>query len=288
MSTILWHPHQGLWNTRLLRTIRVWLPIAILRKAVVVAIVLLDTCLLFFRALARRTAAVGIKRLFVKPNIPSGIGIVYFDLGTHRSAEELELMIDVVLPKLGAAFTAYGFEASTESVKVVQSKFDMRNDVTVIHAALCYNVPPEGKVRLYKDDSEGIGDSLYRKGADYIEVDAMRLSSWIQENGIDLQENLCLLRMNIEGAEYDVIRDLVESGQADRIDGYYGMWDDLSKIDPVRDSEFREYLAKHAINSFTFNKRDLKVPLRSNIIAYDIETSVLRALGGAKTLDRDA
>ena len=38
--------------------------------------------------------------------------------------------------------------------------------------------------------------------------------------------------------------DLVNSGLAGYIDGYYGMWDDISKIDKQRDDAFRAFLQK--------------------------------------------
>ena len=64
--------------------------------------------------------------------------------------------------------------------------------------------------------------------------------------------------MNIEGAEFDVLQDLVESGLAAHIDGYYGIWDDVSKISVKRDAEFREFLSRNGIRSMTFNGRDVK------------------------------
>jgi hypothetical protein len=99
-------------------------------------------------------------------------------------------------------------------------------------------VPSSGKVTLYKDSGRGSGDSLYRESDSYEEVDATRLSDWLLRRNIILQRGICLLRMNIEGAEYDVIKDLVESGLARNIDGYYGMWDDVFKIDQQRDEAF--------------------------------------------------
>ena len=71
-----------------------------------------------------------------------------------------------------------------------------------------------------------------------------------------------------------MIADLVDGGLASCIDGYFGMWDDLSKIDKRRDNEFRAFLAKHHISPFTFNGRDLEFHFRVRCIEYEIETSV--------------
>jgi hypothetical protein len=81
--------------------------------------------------------------------------------------------------------------------------------------------------------------------------------------------------MNIEGAEVDVISDLVESGLAKYIDGYFGMWDDMSKIDQTRDDEFRGFLTKNHIRPFTFNGRDFEAPaFRMKAIRYDVVTAI--------------
>ena len=131
---------------------------------------------------------------------------------------------------------------------------------------------------LYQDSGRGSGDSLYRRSDSYEEVGATRLSDWLLRRNIILQRGICLLRMNIEGAEYDVIRDLVERGLAQNIDGYYGMWDDVFKIDQQRDEAFRAFLTANRIHPFTFNGRDMRWSWRRRCIEYDINTSVLARL----------
>jgi hypothetical protein len=84
--------------------------------------------------------------------------------------------------------------------------------------------------------------------------------------------------MNIEGAELDVIRDLVESGEAGVVDGWFGMWDYVAKIDPERDRVFRALLADAGISPFTFNGRDFLFRPRLACIEYDIHTSILGAM----------
>ena len=64
---------------------------------------------------------------------------------------------------------------------------------------------------------------------------------------------------------------------ADRVDGYYGMWDDLSKIDPERDAGFRRLLRRAGIHPIAFNDRDLAHPIRVWAIRYDLTTSLAAA-----------
>lgn len=275
---MLWHPHQGLWNGELLRAIRRIVPLSPIYKLIAGLIVLLDTAILILRAVVRRVSRVGATRILSNIRVPHDISILYFDLGTYKEARELALMIDGILPRLCDKFESYGFEASPESFQQAKVKFADRENVNLINKALCYVLPPNGKIKLYKNMKGGSGDSLYRHSEHYQEVEAVRLSCWLSENNIDLQNSICLLRMNIEGAEYDILKDLVESRLAKHIDGYYGMWDDISKIDKQRDGEFRAFLSENQIHPFTFNGRDLKWPIRMRCIEYDINTSVQAGL----------
>jgi FkbM family methyltransferase len=272
---LFWHPHQGLWNKDLLRSVRQIIPSTTVYRRVARTIKLIDTIMLFVRALGRRVSKVGLRKVFSTTTVPYDIPISYFDLGTHREAQELSWMLDKILPRLSTNYKAYGFDASLEFIERAQAKLAGRKNVTFIHRALCYVVPSDGKVKLYRDERDGLGSSIYRSHFNtYEEVEAIRFSSWLLENNFDIKHSICLLRLNIEGAEYDVIRDLVETGLAKHIDGYYGMWDDLSKIDKKHDEEFRVLLDKHQISPFTFNGRDFKSLLRTRCIEYDIKTCV--------------
>lgn len=219
----------------------------------------------------------GLKKIFSKTRVPDDIPVLYFDMGTHREGTELSLMADTILPKICNRFEAYGFEANQESYENVKNKFANKGHVHLFCKALCYSLPGNGKIKLYHN-SNGLGDSLYRQSNSYEEVEAIRFSEWLNKEGIILKNKICLLRMNIEGAEYDVIQDLVESEYAKDIDGYYGMWDDLSKIDRYRDKNFRDCLFKNHIYPFTFNGRDMGKSFRLRCIEYDIETHIQVAL----------
>ncbi|MFB0565321.1 MAG: FkbM family methyltransferase [Candidatus Aminicenantaceae bacterium] len=283
LSSLLWHPHQGLWNWALLGAIRKIVPLSPIYIPIFTLIAYLDSAILFLRALLRRVSQVGFTKIFSKVRIPDDASILYLDLGTHKEGNELALMVERILPRLCKKFESYGFEASRESFDQVKAKFANKKNVDLINKALCYVLPPEGKIKLFKDiKREGVGDSLYKPTEHYEKIEAMRLSDWLRESNIDLQNRICLLRMNIEGSEYDVIKDLVERGLAKHIDGYYGMWDDVSKIDKKRGEEFLAYLEENKIYNFTFNIRDMEWPVRIRCIEYDIGTSVQAGLNRIK------
>jgi FkbM family methyltransferase len=275
---MFWHPHQHLWNAGLVGVIERTIPISAISKPIRGIIMLIDTCFLFARAVARRLSLVGVTRIFAKAKVRGGVRVLYIDVGTHKDGAELALMTDAILPSMCDDFEAFGFEASEESFRQVNKKFLGKPRVSVFHKALCNATPPQGKIRLYHDARGGLGDSLHRPSDSFEDVEAVRLSNWLRERNIVLEDRICLLRMNIEGAEYDVLQDLVEKGLAGHVDGYYGMWDDISKTDIPRDAEFRAFLSRNHVRSFTFNGRDVRLGVRRKCIEYDLNTSVLAGL----------
>lgn len=274
LSWLLWHPHQGFWNWTLVRVVENIVPILPINKLIIKLIRRIDTIILFLRVLTKRVCLLGATSIFKKVLVPDNISVIYIDVGTHKDARELILMVDEILPRMSNNFESYGFEASRESFEQAKEKLNKKNNVNLFNRALCYELPvDDGKIKLYKDSENGIGDSLYGKGGNYEEVEAMRLSDFFSENHIDIENSICFLRMNIEGAEYDVVKDLVDNMFAKHIDGYFGMWDDLSKIDVQHDKQFRDFLSKNQIYSVTFNGRDMGRPLRVKCIEYAVNTS---------------
>jgi FkbM family methyltransferase len=275
---LIWHPEQGLWNWELLRRLRRRLPPRIYSR-VERSIVFLDSCLLYLRAIFRRASALGPWAIFsgLRTNNArlENINVLYVDLGTHAGANELRRMVENIQTRDPAHLRAVGFEATEEVAAAARERLAGVPDVSIVHAAVCRRA--NERVRLYVGDG-GIGNSLYRRLPRSVEVPGIQLSSWLRENGLDSQRNICLLRMNIEGAEVDVIEDLIEAGLCDHIDGYFGMWDDVGKIDPQKGEDFRRTLRQQRISPFTFNMRDARSPLRLRAIEVEIDTCIRRAL----------
>jgi FkbM family methyltransferase len=268
LSWLLWHPHQGLWNWRLVDFIRHacsgWR-----RRMIVGLVIALDTLVLAARVIARRLRTIGLRHLTSVPRVPS---LVYFDVGTHRKAAELDLMVRHILPRLADRFLAYGFEAVQEYAQDARRRFAHEPRVQIVHAAV-YST--SGTVAIQRSGNDGLGASLYRPGAVVEHVPAVPLSQWCEQRRIDLGRTICLLRMNIEGAEMDVIQDLAAHDLLGSIDGYYGMWDDAAKIDPARGLAFQGLLEHHGISPCTFNGRDFCFAPRLRLIEYDVQTSLL-------------
>jgi hypothetical protein len=277
-ARLIWHPQEHLWNWDLFRTIERLVRLRPAYRAIEVGIIAVDTIFLLGLVVARRYSQEGLAGMARKVSVPEGVCIYYFDLGTHSRARELFFMVRRLLPRLGN-FRAFAFEASKSLIDQARAKF-ADDEVTFINAAVCGAPPESGKIKLFLSrEKDGIGNSIYKSELDtFEEVPALQFSTWLKSQGVEVGNNIWLLRMNIEGAEFEVMTDLIDSGYAQFIDGYFGMWDDVSKIDRARDEDFRGLLTKHAISPMTFNERDFLVGLRLRCIAYDLRTSILRGL----------
>lgn len=275
---VLWHPHQGLWNWELTRKLREFIPRERVYKGLYNLIVHIDSFILLTQAVSHRLFSLGITKIFSKAKVPDHLSILYLDLGTHKHGNELKHVINKVLPVVSKNYKAYAFEADTDSFEIVTKEFSAIKNIELINKALVYSVPPSGRIRLFKDKWSGLGNSIYRQATQYDDVACCRLSDFLVDKQLLEDNQIILLRMNIEGAEYDVVKDLVEKNLNHRIDGYFGMWDDVSKIDLERDNEFRKFLRNNQIHTFTFNGRDLPWRLRMKAIDYQLHTRIMVCL----------
>ena len=57
-------------------------------------------------------------------------------------------------------------------------------------------------------------------------------------------------------------------------DGFYGMWDDVGKINQDRDREFRTFLHKQNVHPFPFNGRDMNIESRKNLIKKSLHITI--------------
>jgi FkbM family methyltransferase len=226
--------------------------------------------------------SIGFVYLFVtKLERIRNISIFYFDIGVHKHAQELAFMVNDILPEVAEQYTAYGFEASKKFISVAERKFIGKDNVYLINKALCNSVPPGGKMKLFYKGEDGLGSSIYRSNGnltEYEEVKAVRFSDWLNSSEIVFEKNICIMRMNIEGAEYDVLEDLVHSGYYKCIDGFYGNWDDVTKNHKSIVKKYFDLLETYNISHVTFNGSDFRYPFRLCCIKYDILTSIMLGL----------
>lgn len=259
---LLWHPHQKLWHWDLAARLATLPMGSLLGRGLIHA----DSMILALHVVGRRLRKLGLRSFRGLQSDPVR-PVLYVDCGVHKEGQQIRLMSEWFGSKVALRILA--FEASPRHYPdAARNLADIQN-LDLCHAAL---VGPRWRaptIRLYRTGGNGKGDSIYpERGNEYDEVSVVRLSKLLPAEGT------ILLRMNIEGAELGVIEDLVAAGMQHRIDGFYGMWDDLSKIDWQRDLAFRQLLRKHRVKTTTFNDRDLAHPLRRWAIRLDIDTAL--------------
>lgn len=255
---IFWHPHQRLWNWRAVSICRRLFGSGFIGEAMVVGLIGVDSAVLMARVLARRTRHLyTFLRNRPKSDAPAtGPPVLYIDCGLHRRGEQVLVMQEWFGERYDLQIV--GFEASEEHFRSAAAALSDIPQVRLHQIALVGPDHGDPTIRLYKAGGEGKGDSLFgARGGQFELVPAHRLSEFLEENGYDFGFQPVLLRMNIEGAERFVIDDLVDAGLVQSIDGFYGMWDDLSKIDTEADRRFRAVLRREGISTLTFNDRDL-------------------------------
>lgn len=202
--------------------------------------------------------------------------INYFDLGTHKWAVELNWVVNKVLSQLPNPHKIFAFEANPKIFNHANDHCRQIENLKFHNLALVSEVPESGHVKLYISDLVG-GDSIYREeeSESYLEVKAKKLSDVIRDENVKLNEGINIIRMNIEGSEYDVIQDLIESDLIKYFDGFYGMWDDVFKIDEEKYKVFQKMLKKLNIYPFPFNGRDMHHKKRKELIYKSLMNSIL-------------
>jgi FkbM family methyltransferase len=267
----VWHPQQRLWNAALVSAVEArFARVPALAAILVRLVVLVDSLMLLAGVLRRRMRLLGLR---LGPMPRGRAAVLYVDCGVHDDGHELRLIRRWLARRRDVHIIA--FEAGSEQFAAAAEVLADVPSLDLRHRCLVGPDHTSPTVTLYGSRSDGgYADSIFaRDGADHEDVPAGRLSEvLLSEHGS--HQGPVILRMNIEGAELAVVEDLVAAGLHQRIDGYYGMWDDLSKIDAHLDARLRRLLQACAISPLTFNGRDLGYGLRRLAIRTDVETSI--------------
>jgi len=232
------------------------------------------TLMLARAVLQRRIRQTGLKSLFSRP-APSATKILYVDAGLHKKARELKLLSKWLanFPNLRLV----GFEAHPEYYEAACQTVGDLPRIELLNQALVG--PGQGAtVQLNLNGGSGVGDSLIRRvGEESISVETSRLSEYLRKVGFKPQQDILLVRMNIEGAEVFVLEDMIDADLISAVDGFYGYWDDPYKIGGEFAQRFDALMNRLRIETVPFNDIDSRSILRRALIKYDIATSILSA-----------
>ncbi len=269
---LLWHPRQRLWNRTLVSAIEARMRSKRAAAPIVWLVMIADTILLLGWVARRRLRVLGVRSLVARSPRPR-LAVLYVDCGVHEHGDEIRL----VHRWLGGRFDVriVAFEAGSRQFAVAGAALADVPALDLRHQALVGPDHAGTTITLHRSPG-GYADSIFADGgADLEEVPAVRLSAVLLAEHAG-HDGPVVVRMNIEGAELAVIEDLVAAGLDRRVDGWYGLWDDLGRIDAHLEARFSRLLADRDIGPMTFNGRDVGYALRRLAIRIDLATSIRR------------
>jgi FkbM family methyltransferase len=155
--------------------------------------------------------------------------IRYFDLGLHKGVELYDMQ--KFLPTITDNFECYGFEAAPSHYNNYCKKYS--NEKTKI-----YNVAVTDKhnsfVNLYFAQNQ-VGHTIHSTKNNvskdkFWKIPTIKFSEWLKDNNIDLKDSLNIVKINIEGAEWEFFNDIIDSDNNKYIHIYCGAGHDVEKI----------------------------------------------------------
>jgi len=184
--------------------------------------------------------------------------INYFDLGTYNGAE-VKLFTDICNKLNITDYKIYCFEPNKKMYKYLKANF-MDKRISILNKA----ITNENKaVKLYHDNKKGQGDSIFSTKSNvnintYDEVDGILFSDWASKNVPNFKNAFNIVRFNIEGAEWFLMRDVISSGLLKYINIFAGSprGEDISKVSELKNklSEYLKLLSDNNIVVRVFDK----------------------------------
>jgi len=173
----------------------------------------------------------------------------YFDLGLHNGLELREFVLRI-FPTLNidiSNYFCYGFEACKKFADYNEYSFQNYDNVKTYHKAIS---DKEEKIKLYLVDPEiqpgQVGNSIYRTKNNvtdnFEEVDSVIFSKWLKENVPSFTEDLNIMKVNIEGAEFPLFKDMVDSDILKYFPLIIGAGHDVDKVSELDSNEYWELI----------------------------------------------
>lgn len=104
--------------------------------------------------------------------------------------------------------TIHIFEPVAEYAQGIRDRFSRNGDIHVHQFGLA------GTSQTAKIGLDGDGSSILKSGRKAEEIELVRASDFFEQNSI---QRIDLMKINIEGAEYDLLEHLVQTGMVSRI-----------------------------------------------------------------------
>jgi FkbM family methyltransferase len=180
----------------------------------------------------------------------------YFDFGLWKGTE-IHWMVEHVFPALKITdYKIYGFEACKRYADALAHKYRDNKRVKIINKAV---VDAPRMLKLYHAPNN-VGHSVFSTkrnvSKNYEEVEGIVFSDWLKENVKSYKIAFNILKVNIEGSEWYLFNDLVNSGINEHIDVYCGQGHDVEKVEELSNKVERYYklLEENNINLYRFTE----------------------------------
>ena len=172
--------------------------------------------------------------------------INYFDLGLHKNAGEIDIMINSIIPLFkDIQFNIFGIEAHPEYTKNLKEKYKNYNNVIIENFAISNKTD---KIKLYIEPRTGLGNSIFSTKNNvnpekFLDVESTTFSDYLINNNINLDSSSCnILKFNIEGAELYLWEDIVKSNLTNKIDIICGSGiRDINKVFELKNEKTLNY-----------------------------------------------
>jgi FkbM family methyltransferase len=137
-------------------------------------------------------------------------GDIFIDCGANVGQE--------TIPVGNSGATVYAFEPEPIAFEILEEKVRGMPNVHIYKKAV---YSKSGKMKLFRHNEIDINPVLYSEGSsllstknnvnsdNYVEVEVIRLVDFIKDNNI---KKIKVLKIDIEGAEYDLLNDLIDNG----------------------------------------------------------------------------
>lgn len=182
--------------------------------------------------------------------------VVYYDLGLHKEAPEIVMFRDIC-KSLELDYTIYGIEACPDYIPHLKEKFKDDENIHIFNFAIGDS---DGETKLYRTKAfDGEGNSVYasKNNVDetWFDVVPMRKLSNVMDYWGMKHGDIQVLKYNIEGAELQMMTDLIDTGKHKEFQIFCGATPDIHKCAEIADKQgdYEKMLLKHLIIPFLFH-----------------------------------
>jgi FkbM family methyltransferase len=179
----------------------------------------------------------------------------FIDCGAHCGESILEakkrfgMETNVISfePIPGLAKQLQEIHKNNPTVQIQNSAVWVNNDIKKIHLS-----------EEYTDGSSLLNSLNNLKDDHYLETSCFDLSSWIAENFS--KDDYLILKLDIEGAEYEVLNKMIEDGTINLINEFWGEWHDMKINDEFTKSLAQKVYKYIEDNNIEFKQWEMHIP----------------------------